>query len=108
MAILNTPNDWERIHTLANELSKAGQDAQYTNFTVLMKWIYQTLLFAKARGTPPPTPLDGGVFSTILATSSLEELVKICDDLTSHFDTIKHANLDKKQGVLGAFFLVRG
>ncbi len=98
--------NWEPIHKLGNDLAKIGQDQQYANFTTLMQWIYQTLLLAKARNLNPPAPLDNTTFQNILATTSLNHLIEICDSLKTHFDSIKYANLDKKQGVLGAFSLI--
>lgn len=98
--------NWSDIHALADDMGKAGQDARYTLFCTLLQWIYHSLMIAKARNINPPEALSGLVFKDIMAKSSLDQLIKICDNLKDHFESVKHANLDKRQGVLGAFSLI--
>lgn len=108
-AILNEGRniDWRAIHHLSGQVAKAGQEQAYKNFTQTMLWIYKTLAFAKARGqTLQPEALNDEPLSEILRNSSLAQLLKICENLSSHFDMTSRGNLDKKQAILGAFQII--
>lgn len=98
--------NWADVHAMADELSKAGQDGRYTLFCTLLQWLYHSLMVSKARNRALPEALSGLVFQDIMAKSSLDKLIQICDKLGEHFASVKHANLDKRQGVLGAFSLI--
>jgi DNA polymerase-3 subunit delta' len=99
---------WPEIHRLGEQLSKSGKDDAYKQFTVLLSWIYAEMAKAKARGTS----LTGGYFEgsaalqNLMRQSSLESLLKICENLEGLFDTVQRSNLDKKQAVLSAFSLI--
>ncbi len=99
---------WVEIHGLADTLSgNAGGEQAYENFTTAMLWIFRQLAKAKARGTLLPGLLRGeDGLEKLLQNSSLEQILKICDNLQAHFAKIDHANLDKRQGVQGAFALI--
>ena len=98
--------NWADVHAIADELSKAGQDRRYTLFCKLLQWLYHSLMVSKARNRALPKAISGLVFQDIMAKSSLDKLIQICDKLGEHFASVKHANLDKRQGVLGAFSLI--
>jgi hypothetical protein len=56
---------------------------------------------------PLPSLLQGHAgLQAMLTHYSLEEWVKICENLKAHFDLYAKANLDKRQAVLGAFALL--
>jgi len=108
-SILNdAPNfDWRIIHHHADLCARAGQEQTYKNFTQTLLWIYKTLAFAKARGHAlKPYSLNEEPLTSILANSSLAQLLKICENLSSHFDMTARGNLDKKQAILGAFQII--
>ena len=108
-AILNDrPNiDWRIIHHHADQCARAGQEQAYKNFTQTLLWLYKTLAFAKARGQAlTPYSLNEDPLTSILANSSLAQLLKICENLSSHFDMTNRGNLDKKQAILGAFQII--
>ncbi len=96
--------DWPKIHSFADQISRAGQETQYKTFTTILLWIYKTLSFAKARGLAlQPAALNEEPLSTILQNSSLAQLLKICENLSDCFESTARANLDKRQAVLSAF-----
>ncbi|MFK7840351.1 MAG: DNA polymerase III subunit delta' [Bdellovibrionales bacterium] len=108
-SILNDmPNiDWRLVHHHADQCARAGQDQLYKNMSHTLIWIYKTLVFAKARGHAlKPYSLNEAPLSTILAKSSLAQLLKICENLTDHFEMTNRGNLDKKQAILGAFQII--
>lgn len=96
--------DWPQIHRLAESLGRPGQDKAYKMFSQVMLWTFETMLFAKARDEIALNPpLDHKALRNMLSHYSLEEWVKICENLKAHFETFARANLDKRQAVLGAF-----
>ncbi|GJL84775.1 MAG: DNA polymerase III subunit delta' [Micavibrio sp.] len=100
--------DWPQIHVLADELSRPGQERAFQAYQNLMQFIWSQLVLTKARGqNTGEAPLNTEVFAALLQNSSLETLSKICENLQEHFETVQRANLDKRQGVLGAFSLMK-
>ena len=100
--------DWPKIHVLADELARPAQDNAFRAYQNLMQFIWSQLVLTKAKGhNTAGMPLDSDVFAGLLQNSSLETLSKICENLHEHFETVRRANLDKRQGVLGAFSLMK-
>ncbi len=98
--------NWPGIHNLADNLSKSGQDDSLRAFSEILLWICETLLRAKAQGQEIPSFLPGGkALFLLMEHYSLAGWIEICENLKSHFDTVSHAGLDKKQAVLGAFMI---
>jgi DNA polymerase-3 subunit delta' len=96
--------DWVRIHQSADTLGRMGQEAAYTSFQDILLWTVQRLTFAKARGLDDAgAPLTAEPLRRMLAHYSLDEWLEICEKLRDHFSQIQIANLDRRQGVLGAF-----
>jgi DNA polymerase-3 subunit delta' len=99
---------WAEIHKLGDQLSRSGRDEAYDQFAELLPWIYRQMIRAKARGQN----LEGGhiqgneALEAILRQSSLESLMKICENLEDLFATVQRSNLDKRQAVLSAFSLM--
>ncbi len=108
-AVLNLltawPNwDWVRIHQTADTLGRMGQEAAYKSFQDILMWSVERLTFAKARGMADAgAPLSAEPLRRMLAHYSLEDWLKICEKLKDHFTQVQVANLDRRQGVLGAF-----
>ncbi len=102
------PNwDWPKIHALADSLAGKGRDQAYMNFTDLFLWLFSQLVVAKARGQGGDSKLlQHRALQELLAKSSLEKLLKICENLQAHFSKVNAANLDKRQGVLSVFSIV--
>jgi DNA polymerase-3 subunit delta' len=99
---------WPEIHNLGEQLSKSGKDDTYHQFTVLLIWIFEQMAKAKARGTQLGGSYfeDSAALQNLMRQSSLESLLKICENLDGLFDTVQRSNLDKKQAVLSAFSLI--
>ncbi|MEM6781382.1 MAG: DNA polymerase III subunit delta' [Pseudomonadota bacterium] len=96
--------NWPQIHRLADSLGRVGQDKAYKTFVQVFEWTLESLLFAKARDEIAlDAPLDHKALRNMLSHYSLEEWVKICENLKAHFDMFERGHLDKRQAVLGAF-----
>jgi len=98
---------WSQIHVLADGMSRPGQENSLQAFQDVMLWVVESLLRAQARGIAPPRALDNEVTQKLLAHFSLHDWIEIASQLKEHFDTVQHANLDKRHAVLGAFSLFK-
>ncbi|MAE51944.1 MAG: ATPase [Micavibrio sp.] len=101
--------DWKfsQIHVVAEDLSRSNNAQGFMMFQNVMLWIARQLTLAKARGQALPAgPLSSlDLFDTMIQNSSLEGLMRLCDALKDHFDTVNRGNLEKRQAVLKAFTL---
>lgn len=95
--------NWTQIHTLAEVMSKPGQDDTLDAFRQVMQWLADSLLQAKARGAALTGPLDNEVLNRMLAHHSLAQWLEMADGLRAHFETAQRANLDRRHAVMGAF-----
>jgi DNA polymerase-3 subunit delta' len=104
------PNwDWPKIHPIADNLSRPGDDKAYLSFASLMEWVAASILRAKAAPTRElPEILKTKGVQSFQNHYSLEQMIDICEKLKGHFITIENSNLDKRQGVLGAFAILGG
>jgi DNA polymerase-3 subunit delta' len=104
------PNwDWPKIHPMADNLSRAGEEKSYLGFTSLIEWVTASILRAKAAPNRElPEILKTKAVQTLQNHYSLEQWIDICEKLKGHFITIENSNLDKRQGVLGAFAILGG
>ena len=98
---------WPDLHVLADQLSRSGRDQSYSSFTKLLPWVFSQMITAKARGQAISSQvLQISAVETLHRQSSLESLLKICENLKSHFERVERSNLDKRQAVLGAFSII--
>ena len=99
---------WPKIHQVAENLGRSGEEERYHMFTQLLLWCFDKLAVMKARALTPESlsTLDQNVFKTMLNNSSLEQRLKICENLHAHFAKVRAANLDKKQGIIIAFSIL--
>ncbi|MEZ5813505.1 MAG: DNA polymerase III subunit delta' [Alphaproteobacteria bacterium] len=98
---------WPEIHQLADQLARNGRDQSYKSFAALLPWVFSQMIIAKARGQGiSSAALHINAIETLHRQSSLESLLKICENLKSHFDRVERSNLDKRQAVLGAFSII--
>ncbi|MGB4057175.1 MAG: DNA polymerase III subunit delta' [Alphaproteobacteria bacterium] len=93
---------WTDIHKLAEQLSGAGSDSAYKSFQEIFIWMVRQSAVARARGAEAVSFIP----DDFLKNSSLEETLKICENLEEHFRRADFANLDRRQAVLGAFSLI--
>ncbi|MCB9980928.1 MAG: DNA polymerase III subunit delta' [Rhodospirillales bacterium] len=98
---------WPDVHKLADQLGRAGRDQSYQSFALLLPWIFSQMITAKARGREiASAALHIEAIQRLHQQSSLESLLKICENLKHHFDRVERSNLDKRQAVLGAFSII--
>jgi len=95
--------NWTQIHTLAEVMSRPGQDDTLDAFRQVMQWMADSLLQAKARGAALTGPLDNEALNRMLAHHSLAQWLEMADGLRTHFETAQRANLDRRHAVMGAF-----
>lgn len=98
----NSVLNWQDIHKFSETLSGPGSDQSYQTFQEILSWLLRQSARARARGEAPPA--DAALF---LKNSSLEELLKICENLENHFIRSDIGNLDRRQTILGAFSLLQ-
>ena len=98
---------WPEIHVLADQLARNGRDQSYKSFATLLPWVFSQMILAKARGQGiASAALHIESIENLHRQSSLESLLKICENLKSHFSRVERSNLDKRQAVLGAFSII--
>lgn len=98
---------WSQIHLLADAMGRPGQEDSLHAFQDVLMWVVNSLLRAKARNEAPKSPLNNEATQKLLAHYSLQDWIEIAGNLRAHFDTVHHANLDKRHAVLGAFSLFK-
>jgi DNA polymerase-3 subunit delta' len=96
--------DWVEIHALSEKLGRAGQEDSYRSFETLLRWMVDSLVRQSARTAPLPAIL--APLALLSNRRSLAQWIDIQQNLTAHLNRIRHANLDKRQGVLGAFIIL--
>ena len=96
---------YSQIHVVAEDLARPNNSHGFMMFQNVMLWIARQLTIAKARGRNLPSgPLSSlDLFDTVIQNSSLEGLMRLCDILQDHFETVNRGNLEKRQAVLKAF-----
>lgn len=100
---------WSAIHPMADNLSRADSEKAYLNFAFLMEWAAQGFLKGRAIGPHGlPETLKTPGLAPIFTHYSLEQWSEICEKLKEHFITIENSNLDRRQGVIGAFTIFGG
>lgn len=101
--------NWTQIHLMGELLNGRGQDAALQGFQDILIWSCEQMARARARGQGTlPEPLGSGPFAKMLGHYSLEQWSRICDDLKTHFATVKYGSLDRRQAVFGAFSILQG
>jgi hypothetical protein len=102
--------EWPRVHHLADNLGRFGaSDAAYNNFAGILVWICENLLRAKATNDDKlPESLRIAALLSLKNHYSLEQWIEICEKLKGHFTAVDISNLDKRQGVIGAFSILGG
>lgn len=100
--------NWEQIHPWADNLSKPGMEKAYDGFVTVAEWTIRTMTMCKALARPLPAILATEPMERLLTHYSLEQWVAICEKLKEHFIAINVSNLDKHQGVIGAFTILGG
>lgn len=99
---------WPELHMFSEQIARSGQSESYEYFAFLLPWIYKQLISAKARQTGLDPIFSDHIerLEKILHEYSLADLIQISESLEELFQKTEHANLDKRQAVLGAFSLL--
>jgi DNA polymerase-3 subunit delta' len=98
---------WQDIYQLSNKIAgKKDSEQGLRIFSYVMTWLTRHMMRIKARGIQPVSCLQGSRFEQALASTNLDQLLKICDNLKHHFDSADHAHLDKHYIVEGAFAIL--
>lgn len=98
--------NWVDIHRFSETVGRFGAEKLYKSFENNMLWIMESMLKAKARKIHFDFPLNESALKPLSDHYSLEEWIKICENLKDHFQQVEHANLDRRQSVLRAFHLI--
>ena len=94
---------WVDIHALADRLGRQGQEDAYDVHAAIIRWIAHQVVRARSGAFPLPQVLDRGGLGPLMAHYSLADWVEICEKMDAHLDAVRHANLDRRQGIIGAF-----
>jgi DNA polymerase-3 subunit delta' len=100
---------WSRIHLMADTLSRPESERAYDGFASLCEWVAQG--FAKGCAVGPgamPEILRSDRLAPFYNHKTLEQWIAICEKLKEHFRSIDTGNLDRRQGVIGAFMIFGG
>lgn len=95
--------DWPQIHGLADNMSKPGQEDSYQSFVDVLTWSASSIARARARQQALIPPMDNSDIARLANAFSLEGWLDISERLNAHFSSVDVSNLDKRQGILGAF-----
>ncbi len=91
--------DWIAIQHFAEAIGgKGAGDAAQTAFRDAMMNLFYSLARAKSLGM-------GHELGSLLTAYSQPALLRLCEDLTRHFETVATGNLDKRFMVMGAYAL---
>lgn len=98
----NTP-DWVLIHQFAETISRSESEDQYALFENIIKFTFQTLLFALARGQAIPKPIhEAGLAVLVNGHDHLTFLAKL-EAIQTLIADIRHSALDRRAGILQIF-----
>lgn len=110
MSILgNYPNfNGVDIHHLAENAGRFGsKESVFNNIESTFLTLVENIIFAHAKNQDTlPAPLNEGAFMTMMNAHTLETWLDIFEKLKAHFSQTKYSNLDKRQGVIGAFNII--
>lgn len=98
---------WSKIHPMADNLSRGDSEKSYLGFASVFEWITTSFLKSKAIGEHAlPEILASQGLNPLKNHYSLEQWIEICEKLNNHFTAIDQSNLDRRQGVIGAFAIL--
>lgn len=99
--------DMVRIHQLAEQIGRFGNDNGWAAFQTLILWLFQSLVFARVRGADLlPAPLRRSPFPQLLGSYELLALTDMHDKARDLLEQTDRANLDRRQAVLSIYSLL--
>lgn len=99
--------DMVRIHQLAEQIGRFGNDNGWAGFQTLILWLFQSLVFARVQGADLlPLPLRRSPFPQLLGSYELLALADMHDKARDLLEQTDRANLDRRQAVLSIYSLL--
>lgn len=107
--ILKTYPDfnWVDIHHLSDQAGKMWQNGTFEMINRTFLWAIESIIQSQAKNISLPVPLNGSEFASLCASYNLQKWIEVFDTLKDHFNKIEFSNLDKRQGVLQAFNIIK-
>ncbi len=100
--------NWVDIHHMADQLGRAGQDEKFKMFETVFLWVIQNYIYALAKNEALPAPFLEPKYNALFVNYDLKKLLEILENLQSHFNRVWFSNLDKRNGVIEAFNIIKG
>ncbi len=98
--------DMVKIHQLAENIGRFGNDNGWAVFQTLTLWLFQSLAFAGAKGGDAlPLALRRSPFPQMLGSYDMLALANAYDKAREFLSQTDHANLDRRQAVLSIYGL---
>jgi DNA polymerase-3 subunit delta' len=109
LEILKTYPDfnWVDIHHLSDQAGKMGQNGTFEMIHHTFLWVVESIIQSQAKNIGLPTPLSGNELISLCSSHSLQKWIEIFDTFKDHFNKVEFSNLDKRQGVLQAFNILK-
>lgn len=110
--ILAPLDDWPsldmvKIHQLADQIGRFGNDKGWEAFRSIILWLMQSLVFARVQGTDTlPLPLRRSPFPQLLSSHDALTLSTLHDKTRDFIERTDRANLDRRQTVLSIYSLL--
>lgn len=96
--------NYEEVHKFCELFARGVQENVWNGFCRNVIWAFESLSLCKAKGDSLPAILQPlAVFSE---SCTLDQLLKICEDLKEHLKQANFGNLDKRQAALETFMLL--
>ncbi len=97
--------NWPDIHALADTLGRAGQEDSYRVTESMLRWTVDTLVRVRSGTMPLPGILAG--LEPMLKHRTLAQWIEAGQAVGAHLDKIRYANLDRRQGIIGTFSILK-
>jgi len=96
------------LHTLADQLSKAGAEEQFTTAMNLVRNILARLVLYKAEGLSKNSQFvdEAAIFDRICPAAGLDRWLEVWENVGSLLERAGAVNLDRKQVVLNVFIVI--
>ncbi|MCF8496218.1 MAG: DNA polymerase III subunit delta' [Alphaproteobacteria bacterium] len=98
--------NWPALHALADEMARPGVDSGFLLFQNLFLQGLGELAGEAARGKSAQGSPLLEAFQPLFRKVAPSRILELHDKAASHFENVKTGNLDSRQAVLGAFFLL--
>lgn len=99
--------DGVKIHQLAENIGRFGNDNGWAVFQTLIQWLFQSLVFARVQGVDIlPPALRRSPFPQMLGSYDILALSEAHDKARGLLAQTDHANLDRRQAVLSIYSLL--